>query len=224
MRMKSVAALTVIGLSSAALAGCGGSSSSGDRTTQAPQGPGLKAVTQKARPTPIESNPDIGRAGSQQSGARSSDSSASRSIDRVGPVHNQKAHPTPATTSDDQNTASSGPPDPCRLVSLTDAQTIAGNGITTRIEAPLGPTCIYERAGKKAAGITLAVQSTSFAQATHQLHKRKLVVVSGHHAYCGRLGTEVLLVPVGSDQVLNVTAPCGVAQQFAALAFHHLGA
>lgn len=64
----------------------------------------------------------------------------------------------------------------------------------------------------------------SFSRLSRQLSSRKAIVVAGRHAYCGRLGTQMLLVPLGKGELLNVTAPCAVAQRFAAYALSHLAA
>jgi hypothetical protein len=53
---------------------------------------------------------------------------------------------------------------------------------------------------------------------------RRHVAISGHRSVCGHLGTEILLVHLGKYQLLNVTAPCGIAQRFAVLAVSRLSA
>jgi hypothetical protein len=108
-------------------------------------------------------------------------------------------------------------------VSLPEAATITGGAITKLIEAPLGPTCIYSGQGSSA-GVTLALETESFSQATSHMTARKHVVVSGHRSVCGRLGRQMLFVPLGRYQLLNVAAPCGIAQRFAAVAVGRLSA
>lgn len=230
MRNTFLASIAALGLASLALAGCGGSSTlhSSSSSPSAAVTP-AHTVAEKSSPTPAASNADIGQASAQQltqspgsgitaSGHRAG-SSRSHSGDVVSKTHVEKAKATETSNDDTQPVAAA--PNPCRLVSLSEAQSIAGSGITARVEAPLGPTCIYESAR---AGITLAVQTGSFSQASHQLSKRKTVTVSGHTAYCGRLGAPMLVVSVGQDQVLNVTGPCTVAQRFAARALQRLAA
>ena len=112
---------------------------------------------------------------------------------------------------------------PCKLVSRSEAQSIVGHSIAASIEAPLGPTCIYQMSGSKSQ-ITLQVERLSYGQATHQLSKRTRVNVGDRKALCGSLGTQMLFVPLAGGQVLHVTAPCAVAQQFAALALRRLAA
>jgi hypothetical protein len=93
--------------------------------------------------------------------------------------------------------------------------------VTAQIEAPLGPTCIYRFRGTTS-DITLGVESIGLSQATGHLTKRTRITVGTRQAYCGRLGTGMLFVPVSGGHVLNVTAPCSVAKRFAALAISRL--
>jgi hypothetical protein len=111
---------------------------------------------------------------------------------------------------------------PCTLVSLTEAQSFTGGAVIGRVEAPLGPTCIY-RAGKKSE-ITLAVESMNSTQVTHHMARRQAVSVAGRQGYCGHLGTQQLLVPLSGGQTLAVSAPCAVARQFASAALSRLQA
>ena len=133
------------------------------------------------------------------------------------------ARQTPGSSNDEESNTGAKPLNPCKLVSLSEAQAISGGAITKLNEAPLGPTCIYSGTGR-AAAVTLAVESESFSQVTRPMTARKRVVISGHRSLCGRLGTQMLLVPLGRYQLLNVTAPCGIAQRFAALAVSRLSA
>jgi len=227
-RIASVVSLCAL---AAALAGCGGSSST-PSTRSASHSTTVTAET--ARPTPAQSNPDVGGATVQHShaagtgGTRAAHGSApalntDRTAVHTGPVRVQKARPTPQTTSDEKSTSAATQPNPCQLVSLPQAQTITGGAVTSRIEAPLGPTCIYKRSGS-GPGITLAIESMSFAQATRHMEKRQAIVIHSRQAYCGHLGSQLLVVRLGRTQLLNVTAPCGIAQRFAALALSRLTA
>jgi hypothetical protein len=100
---------------------------------------------------------------------------------------------------------------------------MTGDAIAASAEAPLGPTCIYKATGSQP-GVTLAVGPVASSQAARSLPHRKPVVVGDRRGYCGRLGTEQLIVPLAHGQILNVTAPCGIAQRFAAEALSHLAA
>jgi hypothetical protein len=135
-----------------------------------------------------------------------------------------QASETPATSNDDKTrTAVASTFNPCNLVSLAEAQSITGGAISGRIEAPLGPTCIYVHKGSNQQ-ITLAIESLNFRQVTRQLAKRQSIVVNGRRGYCGRLGAQMLFVQLPAHRTLNVVAPCGVAQRFAAVALNRLAA
>jgi hypothetical protein len=233
MRITSFASIGALGLACLLVAGCGGSSSSSSRSSSSSPSAAVTpahAATEKSHATPAESNADIGQAGAQQP-ARSSRSTGAGSGNAAGGSRTHhgdiisKTHVQQAKTqaANDDTVGVSAAPNPCRLVSLSEAQSIAGSGIRTRVEAPLGPTCIY-RGAHATSGITVAVQSRSFTAAAHQLTKRKTLVVSGRTAYCGQLGTPMLLVPLSGGEVLNVSAPCGLAQRFAARALQRLAA
>jgi hypothetical protein len=220
--------------------GCGGSSSLSHSKTQI------------ARATPIQSGADVGfssaqtgsrsRSGTAAGGASTAPASGPRNHSSSGPPrddgvtkgsvvlgHGQasvlvRAHPTPATTKDDKTqTAVANTFNPCKLVSVSEAQSITGGAIAGSTEAPLGPTCIYSHKGA-ARPITMAIEALNFSQITHQLGKRQSVVVHGRKGYCGRLGTSMLFLPLPSGEVLNITAPCGVAQRFATVALSRLAA
>ena len=238
--LKALVSAGIIGASALALAGCGGSSSSGSA-----------AQAQTARATPLQSNPDVGQADAQQApaaGARgdskhgtarasaqqessgqpaaakeSSSRTGSPSSARLVPSGRvQKARPAaPGAATEDGVPTVGKAINPCRLVRRSEAQSIIGHSVTASVVAPLGPTCIYESDGSKA-NVTLAVEAAKLAQIAPQLRSRTRVTVGGREAFCGRLGTEMLLVPVAAGHVLTVSAPCGVAQRFAALALSRL--
>lgn len=217
------------------VAACGGSSSKVAQQVSA-------TSTHPASVTPAQSNADTGRAraqtrhGQRRSGgshkaqkstiAQPPQSAGASQASHVDTVHGgkvQKARSAPGLLNDDESTMGGQPVNPCRLVSLNEARAITGGPITKAIEAPLGPSCIYQVGGSKA-NISLMVETLSFAQLTRQLGTPTRVVVSGRTAYCGRLGTHMLLVPLARGQVLNVTAPCAVARRFATLALGRLAA
>lgn len=210
MRWRSAASLGAVTCACVSLAGCGSSGS----------GKLVQTTTQHARATPVQSAADVGQAVAQQPGSAVSAKHGGRHAnDLVGRAHSQTGHLTD-TSNDDRNTQVA---DPCRLVSLATAQAIAGSGITTRVEAPLGPTCIYRGAETKR-GITLAVEWADATQATRQLSRRTKVHVAGREAYCGQLGTSMLIVPLAHGQLLNISGPCGVAKRFAVTALRNLAA
>jgi hypothetical protein len=106
----------------------------------------------------------------------------------------------------------------CTLVSQSEAKAILDEAIAAPQEAPLGPTCIYERSGAKGS-ITLVVELADFAKLRSQLqHRRRLVVAGGRRAYCGELGQPTTLVQLSGKRVLRVSAPCAVGARFGAKA------
>jgi hypothetical protein len=107
--------------------------------------------------------------------------------------------------------------DPCMLVSRAEAQAILGRPIDSPVEAPLGPTCIYQAMGAKSF-ITLAVESIDFARIKPHIRARAQFNVSGRTAYCGTYGQPTTFVPLASGRVLRIIAPCGLGTRFAAKA------
>lgn len=219
MLRKSGSLIAIFSIAGAVLAGCGSSSPSQPAPTK----------TLPARQTPRMSNPDTG--GAQQQGATPAAALGQLPSDgthaagsgkaRVTTTKVAKARPTPSTSNDEHSTTAAKAVNPCKLVRLPEAQAITGGAITQMTEAPLGPTCIY-RGGSHAAGITLAIENESFGQVSRQMRGRSNVVISGHQSVCGRLGRQMLFVPLSPHQLLNVTAPCGIAKRFATLAVARL--
>ena len=219
-RLALSTSIAVLCAGALAVAGCGGSQGSSSTPAASPQ---IQTVIQ----TPSQGNPDVGTAKAQRSAGTSASQGGHNARGRgaavgrpptpassIGPAGNvQKARP-------DQNAAAK-PVHPCKLVSRPEAQSIVGRAITASIEAPQGPTCIYQLSGSKSV-ITLQVESIRFAQVTHQLSKRTQVTVGAHKAYCGSLGTQMLFVPLTGARVLHVTASCAIARRLAALALSRL--
>lgn len=202
---------------SLALAGCGGSSSPA-AATQAEQAsvPTVTLASVKP-PTPAV----IAKHRSPQQ----SSSKGSVLVRRADTVHNgrvvQSGAETPASSGDDtsppgQHTG----PNPCALVSTATARAVVRARIISRIEAPLGPTCIYKLAHSRQ--ITIAVEQVPFSSVAKALGKRKRVTVAGRPGYCGTRGLQTLFVSLRSGGVLNVTAPCPVAKRLAAKALTRL--
>jgi hypothetical protein len=229
-----LAGAVAVGAVSVALVGCGGSSSS-DSSTQA------AAPASHPQKTAVSSNLDTGVAQVQsagaasgagatsESGGSSSGSHGSQSSHaKQGAVtkghHVQRGGINPATN-DDHNPPITLP-NPCKLVSLSEAKTITDGAISGTAEAPLGPTCVYKLQGAKGANgdITMALESSSLSQVTKHMTRRHEITVKGRHGLCGKLGSQMVYVPVPGGQVLHITAPCGVGQQFAALALGRLSA
>jgi len=222
MLRKLSALIAIMSIGGVVLAGCGSSSSNPPATT--------KPVA--ARQTPLMSSPDTG--GTRQQSAHPKAAlgqlppGRSRPGARGGKAHLAtakvlKARQTPSVSSDDVSSTGAKALNPCTLVSLTQAQSITSGAITKMDEAPLGPTCIYSGT-RRSAGITLALEAENFSQVTRHLSARQHLIIGGHQSLCGRLGTQMLFVPLSRAQLLNVTAPCGIAQRFATVALSRLSA
>lgn len=241
-------------LAAVALTGCGGSSSANGShaTTQAPNRVGPSSSSSvashptgaRATKTPAASDPDVGTAsaqtphhsrvshrttGASPTGASHTDAAASagsgvaRSTSRIVKTGGHQKARLVADINDDNTGATSHQLNPCSLVTLPQAQSFTGSAISSRFEAPQGPTCIYKPANAKTE-VTLAVESMAVSQVTDHLSQRQKLTVGGHTAYCGKLGRQLLVVPLAGGQLLSVSAPCSVARQFAVVALGHLGA
>jgi hypothetical protein len=138
-----------------------------------------------------------------------------------GPVRARQ----PADSVDDEVNASGAKTlDPCTLVTRDEAQAIVGKSVGTPVDAPQGPTCVYDVLGAKAP-VTLAVQALHFStvKPQAQLQDRITLSIAGHSAYCGVAGTPTLIVPLSAGRFLSVAAPCPIAASFATKALGRLG-
>jgi hypothetical protein len=110
---------------------------------------------------------------------------------------------------------------PCSLVTKTQARAIIGTPIVEPLQAPQGPTCIYQaKTGKPY--ITLSVQAASYAGLQQQVRQRRSVAVANRHGVCGTFGRSMLYLPLGGGRVLSIAGPCDMASRFAAEAMPHL--
>jgi hypothetical protein len=122
-----------------------------------------------------------------------------------------------------ENTSAPKAPDPCVLVSRAQAQAIIASPISGETEAPLGPTCIFTLKGQKQS-ITLTVEQMNVSSQVRLMGHLQRSIVGGHVAYCGTLGRPMLYLALGGTKVLNVTAPCAIADALAAKALPHITA
>jgi hypothetical protein len=112
---------------------------------------------------------------------------------------------------------------PCNLVTSAQARAIFGVSIRQPLEAPQGPTCIYQT--RKGDGfVTVAVQAVDFASVKRQMAQRRQIEISDRTAYCGTHGQPMLVLPLAGDRVLSIAGRCSLARQFAAKAVPRLGA
>lgn len=236
MRPRSVAA-GLIGLCAAgAIVGCGGS-------TSASSAPSQPAVIHHANRTAAQSDPDVGSARAQES-ANSPSSDASRSSRPTAPLVSGRAtrHARPASRpakigrsgrvqrarvadqpDDDSSPTGAKALNPCTLVSRAQAAAVSGLDLGAGVEAPLGPTCVYQ-AGKSGSEITVALEILDVEQARRGLHNPERLTIKGRAAFCGGATRKTLVVPVRPGQVLTVSAPCRVAAQLASIVVGHLTA
>jgi hypothetical protein len=150
-----------------------------------------------------------GRGGGGQSGGSSSTGAPSGRPGYQDLVKGQSAKPKSAFT-------------PCNLVTKAQASDIVGKPIKDPLEAPQGPTCIYQPASGKTF-ITVAVQAVEFGKLKRHLGQPTRFTVAKRTAYCGQYGKAVLYVPLSKGRVLSITGPCKVAKQFASAAVRRLG-
>jgi hypothetical protein len=102
-------------------------------------------------------------------------------------------------------------------VSAAQAQTITGERLVSKREAPLGPTCVFKFKGRLQI-VTIVVERASIQKLAGPMKSRVHVSVAGLPGYCGSLGSPILFVALRSGGVLSVTAPCRIAEGFAAAA------
>lgn len=207
MRITTLASVGALCAVSVAIGACGGSSPS----IQAPQ---AAVAAQHPQQASNASNLDIGRSRAQQT-----DKATQPKVSREHKTQRGHAIQPPEGSAVPVNKTN-----PCKLVSVPEAKAITGGAIVGSLEAPLGPTCVYRPAQRKTSSITLDVESSNFAQITRQMNNRHQLTIRGHRAYCGLLGSQMLYVQLPGGRILHVTAPCPLAQRFAATALSHFAA
>lgn len=226
--------LALLALSAVLLTACGGDEAAKTPAPGTPENP-LQALPNPVptRVPPTNEAPTEQGATSKTGGAEQSRSTAIIKAQKRVQVQNTRARAKrgaekarqpggrAATGSHKQRALSPSAARPCSLVSKTHAQTIIGSAIIEPLEAPQGPTCIYQtKSGKPY--ITLAVEKTSYARLRDQISKRRKIAVADHRGVCGTFGRPVLYMPLGNGRVLSVTGPCDLATRFAARAIAHL--
>jgi hypothetical protein len=148
---------------------------------------------------------------------------AGRDIVKTGEHHVSSARGIGTEPNDEVNSSGAKKINPCMLVTRSQAQAILGKPVGALTEAPQGPTCIYRPRGAKSF-ITLAVESKNFSKVEpqSQLRDRISLKVAGHSAYCGVVGTPMLIVSLANGKFMSVAAPCPIAASFAAKALARL--
>ena len=110
---------------------------------------------------------------------------------------------------------------PCNLVTKAQASEIVGKPLKDPLEAPQGPTCIYQPESGKTF-ITVTVQEVKFDKLKRHLGQPTRHTVAERTAYCGQYGQAMLYVPLSKGRVLSIAGPCKVAKQFASAAVRRL--
>ncbi len=203
------------------LAGCGGSSVS---SSSAAKQASVSTASQTAAPattgssTAAGAGAHAGKRGGHASSARASNTSVTSTTAKRSSTaarhHGGSAGP---------NLAVPHGPNPCELVTPSQARAILGTPNVTETEAPLGPTCILIVKGRSRP-ITIAVEAVALAKLSRQMRQRHPVTVDGRAGDCGVLGQPMLDVSIAATKILNVTAPCTEAEALAAKAVPHLTA
>lgn len=215
---------------------CGGGSSTPAGSSSTPSA-NVTAGTSGAQQSTAGANKTQGSSSSDHAAGKSQRIVKSDDVVTHGNPTHRPVHGTGGASHNDDNpgaadtggpVAHNGQPvagqvNPCALVSKSEAQSIVGGQLDVPLEAPLGPTCIYQRAGNRSA-VTLAVESINFSQVKQHITHTKQVVVQGRPAYCGNYGRPTTFVPLSGNQVLTVTAPCSEGKLFAARALPRLEA
>jgi len=232
MTMKRLCAILTVTCAAALFAACGGS---GDKPPPGSEGNPLPALPNptgtKTPPTqPIGEPSNRARSRSNAGDAPAGHPGTSLAPKPSGRASDSKRHASATARSGAGRSAASArrgegyqkalaPSSvrPCSLVTKGQARAILGTPIVEPLQAPQGPTCIYEsRSGKQF--VTLAVQTVSFAKLKRQLRSSRSVQVAGSVGYCGSYGRPMLYLPLSSRRVLSVAASCDVATRFAAKA------
>lgn len=212
----SALALVAIGL---LLSACGGSSS--------------HPTTTPTTSTPVQQAVQVTPEGSGVTSGRAASGSGASHKTTAAKGHKQLLTESATTTQSGRakHTVTTKPvpvavpkgPNPCVLITTAEAESIVGAPIVGITEAPLGPTCILKVKGQRQT-VTLAVESSAVANQVHQMRKLQQLTVAGHAAYCGELGRPMLDVQLSGGKILNVTAPCALAQALAEKAVPRIAA
>ena len=112
-------------------------------------------------------------------------------------------------------------PDPCTLLTVTQAHAMTGQRVTGSHLALLGPSCVYTFA-HSAQTITVAVESILWTPRAPGIRPTARMHVAGHTAYCHTRSPQALYAPVGLYRVLAITGPCVIDARLATAALPRL--
>jgi hypothetical protein len=207
-------ALALVASSALALAGCGGSSHPGP--VKLP-----KAETLPSHPTPLPSGADVG-----------TNPDPTSKIPGINDVRGRRVHTKVQTgkvvqhasgVSGGNNDSVAGAPvfDLCKLVSAAQASAVLGATVKKQVDAPIGPTCVYELGGSRP-DVTITFQTETLSAFDSKLKNAVYLNVADHPAYCGDFGHPQIAVQMGTVELLNISAPCSQARRLAAIAVPHV--
>jgi hypothetical protein len=210
------------------LAGCVLAACGADDNATGPPGSASNPLVASTDPSPAGVPPaakDGVTAGTRRGTSPSRRSSTT--TQRGRPAAHATAEPrsaaaaTRATTARRQKAPTVSASRPCSLVTKAQARAILGAPILEPVQAPLGPTCIYQ-AKSGSPYVTLALQTVDFTQLRRQIGTTRAVSIADRTAYCGTLGKPMLVLPLAGRRVLSIAASCALARRFAAKAAPHL--
>jgi hypothetical protein len=138
----------------------------------------------------------------------------SKSAKAVAGSTSSVVSPTASGVATEDHPSTPPPQNPCTLVTQAEAEAIIGAPIETPRMQPLGPTCVYQTRDSSTF-LTMAVESINFNTVKSQIQNLAPVAGLGHQAFCGTFGRPAIFVVLDATRVLNVSAPCNLAQQFA---------
>jgi hypothetical protein len=110
---------------------------------------------------------------------------------------------------------------PCSLVTNREAASSAHARLISKHEAPLGPTCIFRFRHWRNV-VTLVVEPLAFRHVLYEMRHVQRLRIRGRSAYCGDLGSPLLIVRLSGSRALVISAPCRVARGLAHAALTRL--
>jgi hypothetical protein len=221
IRTATIASAIAFGSAGALLAGCGGTiglTPSATRQAGATQQQASASAQQAASSTSASSSTSHHKSTPHGHG-----SAKPRSARAGNATPGQGTQPVSGSVAGAGQPLVPKGPNPCVFVSGAEAQAIIGTPIAGLTEAPLGPTCVFKLKGQRQT-ITIAVETQKLGTQARYMHRRRKLVLGGHRAYCGILGRSMLDVALGGGRILNITAPCPVAEALAVRALRHIPA
>jgi hypothetical protein len=186
---------------------------SADGVVTGPPGSPSNPLVALPNPTPARIpqplSPPTNEAPRQADGTQLGSPSASaggRTQQGSAALHEGKPMVAPQATPRQQKTQPPSADRPCSLVTRAEAEEAIGVPIVEPLEAPQGPTCIFQ--GQSGTPyVTLAAQDASADELRSGLADRRAVPVAGRTGQCGTAGGPVLYVPLSEGRTLVVAAP-----------------